>query len=77
MINHLTGGDKIHIFQPSYGLLPLYDRVAQPVEHSTFNRVVVGSNPTAVTILYAFARNPGLFLPQSAKTYYFTKFATI
>ena len=26
------------------------DRVAQLVEHPTFNRVVVGSNPTAITI---------------------------
>lgn len=27
------------------------DCVAQPVEHPTFNQVVVGSSPTAVTIL--------------------------
>src|SRR5690606_19256811 len=33
---------------------PRHDRVAQPVEHETFNLVVVGSIPTAVTILLHF-----------------------
>ena len=42
----LTGAEK-----PCTGVSPSRDRVAQPVEHLTFNQRVSGSNPDALTIV--------------------------
>ena len=41
------------IFSPNlvFWIVSFYGRLAQLVEHSTFNRTVVGSNPTAPTTL--------------------------